>query len=1344
MIHPSLIPLYNMKYKKTFFILQFLISIAFAQTSGGDYKSGQLYLKYREDLDLQIPNDLLSPSDLSLPHALVSDFGITSAEKAFPKLPYKPMETAFRIVFQDTARWMTLLTSLKSLPGVAYCERVPEYYSFLTPNDPSFSPSTTTQWGLYKIRARQAWDITTGNPNILVAVVDDAVKLNHQDMITNLWTNPNEIPSNGIDDDGNGYIDDVNGWDVADDDPDANPPGTATNTNFSHGTHCAGIVAASTNNGIGVASIGFNTQYIPIKAKQSSTSGSSIQAAMEGVVYALNTPARIISMSWGGSSSSSVEQMIYDYAHQKGIILIAAAGNNGNQTPFYPANYNHVMAIGNTTTTDARSSSSNYGTWIDLMAPGTNIFNCVAGSVSAYANKTGTSMACPMVAGTAALMLAVNPGLSPDMVYQCLKDSADNINAQNTTIVGLIGAGRLNALRAVRCAVNGFKPIARFTENNNQVCTGTPIQFTDNSWGSPTLYNWSFQGANPATSNQPNPQVTWNTAGTYTVRLIVSNANGADTLEKVNYIVVSGTAQPLPFSEDFESNDFNTQSWYIDNPDGGFTWEIATTGGNPLGGTKSAKMDFYNYPFKGSKDGLVTPAFDLTPYSSVKMGYSRAFRNATTLSDSLVVRVSTDCGATFPHILYAQGGAGLSTFTASNTQFTPSTNAHWCGATAQCDTLLLNAFLTQPNVRVKFESINQFGNNFYIDNIEITGVPKSDFTSVQTSICEGQTVQFQETSSGGATQFNWSFPGGNPTTSTLAQPNVTYPTAGTYQVSLTVSNIYGSHTETKTAYISVGGGISVSLTSPAPLYCNTSAPVTLNTMPSGGVLSGPGISGTVFDPAAAGPGTHRIYYLYTDPLGCSGTDSLDVPVSISTPGSISGLVSPVCQDVSPYTLVGTPAGGTFSGMGIQGNQFFPSIAGLGAHTIQYQYTDISGCTGLTTAAIQVNVASPATINSPQTICKNALPLSLSATPAGGNFTGVGIVTNTFNPNALSPGLYTFTYQYSDNGCQGSANGSIQVLPLPAVSLSAPSQGPWCNLEPAFPLNFSPPGGTLTGVGLSGNMFDPNLSGPGAHLLEYSFTGINGCSAKAQITLNVTLPPVPLIQQGSFLNICGSGFLSVAGNGNYQWYLNGNPIPGAVSNTYIPTASGAYTVRETLNICSGTSAPIQVTYLPYAIANFTTAINGLTVTFNNTSQNTNSNTWSFGDGNTSTAVSPTHTYANPGAYTVTLISNTNQCSDTETQMVILSLTQNQKDAENMPFRVYPNPVKDMLYIQTPESYHHNKLFVEILDITGKSIQAVSIPIINLEGSVPINLTPGIYMLKLINNQELIHVQRLTVH
>jgi subtilisin family serine protease len=241
------------------FLLFLSCSTLFAQNFSPDFKDGQIYLKFRDDFNADYPASLLSPeSALRIPDSLVQQFQITSAERAFPLLRYKPLEKSYRIKFQDPAQVFAVLEALKQLSGVAYTERVPEYYSLLTPNDPSYTVNTTTQWGLYKIQAALAWDITTGIPSSIVAVVDDAVKLNHQDLTGNLWANPGEIAGNGIDDDANGYIDDVNGWDAADRDNDANPPGTATNSNFTHGTHCAGIVAAKTNNAIGVASIGFN------------------------------------------------------------------------------------------------------------------------------------------------------------------------------------------------------------------------------------------------------------------------------------------------------------------------------------------------------------------------------------------------------------------------------------------------------------------------------------------------------------------------------------------------------------------------------------------------------------------------------------------------------------------------------------------------------------------------------------------------------------------------------------------------------------------------------------------------------------------------------------------------------------------------------------------------------------------------------------------------------------------------------------------------------------------------------------------------------------------------------
>jgi serine protease len=1316
---------------RIFFIL-LSCSTLFAQNFSPDFKDGQIYLKFREDFNADYPSSLLSSESLiRIPDSFIQQFQIYSAEKAFPLLKYKPLERSYRIKFQDPTQVFAVLEALKQLPGVAFTERVPEYYSFLTPNDPSFTVNTTTQWGLYKIQAPLAWDITTGTPSTLVAVVDDAVKINHQDLTGNLWTNPGEIAGNGIDDDGNGYIDDVNGWDAADLDNNANPPGTATNSNFTHGTHCAGIVAAKTNNATGVASIGFNISYIPVKCKLSSTSGSSIQAAMEGVQYALNTPAKVISMSWGGSSSSSVEQLVFDYAFQSGVSLIAAAGNNGNQIPFYPANYNNVLAIGNTASSDARSPSSNYGTWIDLMAPGTNIYNCLAGSTSSYGNQTGTSMACPMVAGTAGLMLSVNPGLSPSMIYQCLKDSADNINAQNGTIIGLIGSGRLNAKRAVQCAVNGFKPVARFNESNNQVCAGAPIQFTDQSWGSPTSWAWSFQGGTPATSTLQHPTVTWNTPGTYTVELIATNARGSDTLTQTAYIVVLGGAQPLPFSEDFESNDFSTNNWFIHNPDSSFTWNISTTAGNPLGGTKSARIQFYNYPFNKSRDGMVTPAFDLTQYSSAKLGFSRAFRQYPALNDSLLVKVSTDCGVTWPVTVLALGGNSLSTASTLNTEFIPAIAAHWCGNTVNCDTILLNSYLTQPTVRVKFESVNYYGNCLYVDNIQITGAPKSNFTANQTTICAGQSIQFQETSTGGATNYSWSFPGASVTSSTAPAPTVTYNTPGTYQVSLLVSNAYGSHNIARTAYIIVGGGSTVSVTSPISALCNTSSPVSLTTTPSGGVLSGPGIVSGQFNPVLAGIGTHRVYYLYTDPYGCSGQDSVDLQVMASTPGTISGLSTSICLGGSPLTLTGTPAGGSFTGNGMSGVVFNPASAGMGTHQVNYVYTDISGCTGQISQIITVTTAATGTITAPTSLCRNDVPVILSGTPGGGTFSGTGVSGGSFDPSSVPAGNYPISYTYTSSGCSGTATASVQVLPVPSVALSSPTPGPWCVLEPGFALTTVPAtGGSLNGQGVSGSIFQPSLAGVGNHPITYTYTGTNGCSNSASITLSVNAPPSPQIIQGSFLNICGSGFLSVAGSGPFQWYLNGNPINNATGSTYSPTQSGSFTVMETQSICSGMSAPIAVSYAAYTVPSFSSTVNGLTAQFINTSQNSTQYQWDFGDGNFSTQTSPSHVYANYGMYQVVLTASNAHCTRTLMDTVFIgNVSVDETESGFKDLVLFPNPAKSLLKVRSGNFKNGTSIRISIVDVIGKELVRQNLLVSSTEIEIPIQLSAGMYVLKI---------------
>jgi len=357
------------------------------------------------------------------------------------------LENVFAFV-SFTKESAKLLEELRNNPRVAYVEKQPKIYTVYTPDDPQY----TQQWHLDKIQSSTAWNIYNANPNnsaVKIAIVDDAVKLGHEDLNSNLWVNPGEIPGNGIDDDGNGYIDDINGWDAANNDNDPNPPSTGTNSYFMHGTHVAGIAAAVSNNATGVSSIsgaGQNkVKIIAVKTKEDSSPGGSLETTLEGVQYAIAADADVINMSWGSASFSQTYQNLFITAHNQGITLVAASGNNNSQTYFYPASYLYVVSVGATNQSDQRASFSNYGARIDVMAPGVSILSTLPLNNNSYGNLDGTSMASPLVAGLAGLMLSYNNTLTPHQIEILLEENCDNIDAQNPNYIGKIGAGRINA-----------------------------------------------------------------------------------------------------------------------------------------------------------------------------------------------------------------------------------------------------------------------------------------------------------------------------------------------------------------------------------------------------------------------------------------------------------------------------------------------------------------------------------------------------------------------------------------------------------------------------------------------------------------------------------------------------------------------------------------------------------------------------------------------------------------------------------------------------------------------------------------------------------------------------------
>ncbi|GAB4287842.1 MAG: hypothetical protein Kow0098_04920 [Ignavibacteriaceae bacterium] len=318
------------------------------------------------------------------------------------------------------------------------------YETGFIPNDPSYG----TQWNLPKIKSDLAWDINQGDTSVVIGIVDTGIDWDHPDLAANIWHNWDEISNNGVDDDGNGYVDDYIGWDFGgltgtpDNDPMEDQP--------DHGTHVAGISSAVTNNSIGVASIGFKTKIMAVKTTQNDQRGPNgpyIIYGYEGIVYAADNGAQVINCSWGGSSYSIFGQETILYAVSNGALVVAAAGNSGAETAHFPSGFDGVLSVASTDANDLKSSFSTFGTTVDVSAPGSGIYSTWQNNT--YATLSGTSMASPLAAGLAALITSQFPGYTPLQVGEQLRVNSDVIDLINPAYTNKIGYGRINAYNSL-------------------------------------------------------------------------------------------------------------------------------------------------------------------------------------------------------------------------------------------------------------------------------------------------------------------------------------------------------------------------------------------------------------------------------------------------------------------------------------------------------------------------------------------------------------------------------------------------------------------------------------------------------------------------------------------------------------------------------------------------------------------------------------------------------------------------------------------------------------------------------------------------------------------------------
>lgn len=374
--------------------------------NGSDFVPGELLVKFKPAVAGQSARQRASQA------------GVTAVE-TLPAIDV----VAIRVTPGQEA---SVIQRLQARSDVEFVEPNYRAYAQEFPSDLDYA----SQWGLPKIELTTAWDVTRGNSDVVVAVIDTGIDLQHPDLNCATSTGQSKL---------------VSGWNFVD---NSNNP----DDNNGHGSHVAGIIAACTDNAAGVAGVAPDIRLLPLKALNDSGNGAYADVA-DAIIYAANNGAKIVNLSLGGASSSSTLAAAVQYAYSRGVLVVAASGNAGQPTIYYPAAYTQAVAVGSTTPSDTRSYFSNYGDGLDVVAPGSNIISTVPVPPGTsyqdygYAYKSGTSMASPHVAGLAALIWSVAPDLTHDEVRAAILSTTDDLGSQGFDPD--YGYGRINALKAL-------------------------------------------------------------------------------------------------------------------------------------------------------------------------------------------------------------------------------------------------------------------------------------------------------------------------------------------------------------------------------------------------------------------------------------------------------------------------------------------------------------------------------------------------------------------------------------------------------------------------------------------------------------------------------------------------------------------------------------------------------------------------------------------------------------------------------------------------------------------------------------------------------------------------------
>ena len=525
---------------------------------------GLVTIQFEDDVTIPAMSKSFSRVSFSLSSldAILDDFSVNEARKIFPWVKERPKANSkrsdltrfYELEFPEEIPVQDIIDALQQNPNIRLAEPVWALPLEATPNDPQFSNSNTWAYAppgpdpeFYN-----AWDLEAGSDSIKYGAIDSGVNYKHNDLRDNIWVNPGEDLDgdravydtddlNGVDDDGNGIIDDLIGYDFFQGSgagtwpgEDGGVPDTDPLDRNGHGTHISGIAAAANNNGIDVngAAGGWfggsmsrrGVQIVCIRVGGTGADGLgwiNSNNAGQGLSYAANNGCKVVNCSWGSSSTSPMIAGINDCA-AFGVTVCHAAGNDNIDDPDFldgdPSTT--VLSVASVTSNDQKSGFSNFGFWVDVSAPGSDILNTystISGNPTT-ASISGTSMASPMVAGLALQIWSMMPSLTKDQVDSIIINTTDNIDALNPSYVAKLGTGRINANTALSILAN-----AKFDADVTIGEWPLTVQFTDMSPNSPVAWDWTF--GDGGVSSAQSPQHIYMNPGLYDVSLIIDENN---------------------------------------------------------------------------------------------------------------------------------------------------------------------------------------------------------------------------------------------------------------------------------------------------------------------------------------------------------------------------------------------------------------------------------------------------------------------------------------------------------------------------------------------------------------------------------------------------------------------------------------------------------------------------------------------------------------------------------------------------------------------------------------------------------------------------------------------------